>query len=219
MPARNSVKVYTQHGYYHLYNRGVEKRDIFLNRQDYTVFLSYLHEYLTPKDIPSLHAQLTNLKVAAVDKYHARRTLRMNNFSEDISLLAYCLMPNHFHLLLKQTTPHTIDRFMNSLGTRYTMYFNKKYKRVGSLYQGVYKAAPILYNNHLLYLSRYIHTQAYRTQPCSYEEYLGKRHTPWVKPDEILHYFFKHYPDLSYETFMKHPDDNLSFPTLEPEEH
>ena len=107
---------------------------------------------------------------------------------------------------------------MNSLGTRYTMYFNKKYKRVGSLYQGVYKAAPITNEGYFLHLSRYIHKQAYKTQPCSYNNYLKKKKTAWVKPEEILSYFSAQNPQLSYEAFVKQEeitDDIIAFPTLE----
>jgi putative transposase len=143
MPARNSRKVYLSEGYYHLYNRGVEKRDIFLDNQDYETFLSYLQEYLTPKDTERLKLKLEDTTLYATEKVIIRRALRLNNFSKELTMLSYCLMPNHFHFLIKQTKPATIDRFMNSLGTRYTMYFNKKYKRVGTLYQSVYKAAPL----------------------------------------------------------------------------
>ena len=217
MPARNSRKLYLENGYYHLYNRGVEKRKIFLDRQDYNVFLSYLNDYLTPKDTELLYAQISDLRTSPEEKATARKLLRMNNFEGDLTMLAYCLMPNHFHFFIKQHNPNTIDKFMNSLGTRYTMYFNKKYERVGSLYQGVYKAAPILEETHYLHLSRYIHKQAYKTQPCSYDEYLRKKITAWVKPDEILNFFSKTHPYLSYEAFVKSTDDSTIFPTLEEE--
>jgi putative transposase len=218
MPARNSRKVYLSEGYYHLYNRGVEKRDIFLDNQDYETFLSYLQEYLTPKDTERLKLKLEDTTLYATEKVIIRRALRLNNFSKELTMLSYCLMPNHFHFLIKQTKPATIDRFMNSLGTRYTMYFNKKYKRVGTLYQSVYKAAPLTNEKQFLNLSRYIHKQAYKTQPCSYEEYLGKKQTPWVNPTEILSVFMKKYPTLTYETFIKandHTVDVTPFPTLE----
>lgn len=217
MPARNSRKLYLENGYYHLYNRGVEKRNIFLDRQDYAVFLSYLNDYLTPKDTDFLYSQLNDLRTSAEDKARARKLLRMNNFESDLTMLAYCLMPNHFHFFIKQHNPNTIDRFMNSLGTRYTMYFNKKYDRVGSLYQGVYKAAPITNEIHFLHLSRYIHKQAYKTQPCSYDDYLGRKTTTWVKPAEILSFFSQKHPYRSYESFMKETDEDLLFPTLEQE--
>ncbi len=218
MPARNRIKPYLEDGYHHLYNRGVEKREIFLDRQDYNVFLSYLSEYLTPKDTEALMAQLADPTLYSSEKDAIRRKLRLNNFADEITMLAYCLMPNHFHFFVKQTKANTINVFMNSLGTRYSMYFNRKYKRVGSLYQGIYKAAPITNEGHFLYLSKYIHKQAYRSQPCSYEEYLGKKKTAWIKPDEILSYFSRKHPQLSYEAFVKEPDDSdeiMTLPTLE----
>lgn len=224
MPARNSQKNYIEDGYYHLYNRGVEKRKIFLDEQDYAVFLSYLKEYLLPKDTDFLQEQLISPTASREEKEKARKALRMNNFSDGITLLAYCLMPNHFHFFLKQTHPNTIDTFMNSLGTRYSMYFNKKYDRVGSLYQDVYKAAQIISETHYLHLSRYIHKQALaisaqgvplRKQPSSYDEYVGRKKTAWLRPDEILSYFSKSNSHLSYEAFVLEPADEILLPVLE----
>ncbi len=208
MAARNTVKQYLENGYYHLYNRGVEKRIIFLDAQDYSVFLSYLKEYLLPKDEEKLRERLSNPETSYKEKDKILKLLRMNNFSDEITLLAYCLMPNHFHFFVKQKSPNTIDKFMNSLCTRYSMYFNKKFKRVGSLYQDVYKAVLVNNEAQFLHLSRYIHKQAIKIdKPSSYEEYLGLRKTEWVKPEEILSYFSKSNPSLSYENFVKQEDD------------
>lgn len=210
MPARNSRKQYLENSYYHLYNRGVEKRTIFLDLQDYAVFLSYLKDYLLPKDEKALLEKFTDSTTSAKEKDKILKLLHLNNFAQEITLLAYCLMPNHFHFFLKQKSAKSIDTFMNSLGTRYTMYFNRKYKRVGSLYQGVYRAVQILSEEQFLYLTKYIHKQALllsntngREQPSSYMEYLGKRHTPWIKPDEVLSYFSKTNLKLSYQSFVE----------------
>jgi putative transposase len=111
---------------------------------------------------------------------------------------------------------------MNSLALRYTMYFNRKYKRVGHLYQGVYKAVLITSEPQFLHLSRYIHQQALASQdqvlrsysdyskhqPCSYLEYLNKRKTEWVHPEEVLSYFDKTNPNLSYKAFVKQDEDS-----------
>ncbi len=209
MPARNSRKKYTENGYYHLYNRGVEKRIIFENGQDYKVFLSYLKEYLMPKNIELLQDKLSDSSISYKEKAQIIKQLRLNNFSDEISMIAYCLMPNHFHFLVKQRNANSIDTFMNSIGTRYTMYFNKKYKRVGSLYQGVYKAVLIESDEQLLYLTRYIHLQSLasqgedlQSQPSSYEDYLGRNVTEWLNPNEILKFFSKHNPNLSYQAFV-----------------
>jgi len=226
MPAKNALKQYLKNGYYHIYNRGVEKRKIFLDQQDYAVFLSYFKEYLLPKDEKVLSERLTDPQISSKERDKVLKTLRMNNFAEQIILLAYCLMPNHFHFFVKQKEARSIDNFMRSLGTRYTAYFNRKYKRVGSLYQGVYKAVLITSEPQFLYLSRYIHRQALASQvasqgeslrelrekqPCSYPEYLGGRKTVWIHPEEILSYFNQINPKLSYKNFVSQQDgDQLS---------
>lgn len=218
MPARNTIKQYVENGYYHIYNRGVEKRLIFLDEQDYGVFLSYLKEYLTPKDVLELGQKLSNPNTSYKEKDKIHKLLRMNNFYEEISLLSYCLMPNHFHFFIKQKSALSIDKFMQSLCTRYTMYFNRKYKRVGSLLQAVYKAVLVATEEQFIYLSKYIHKQALASQgetlqgwkeeqPCSFAEYLGVRKTRWVYPDEVLAYFAKSNPTLSYKTFVLEQDD------------
>ena len=216
MPARNSRKEYVGNAYYHAYNRGVEKRKIFLDKQDYAVFLSYLKEYLLPKDTEGLHKQLASPNLSGKERDSILKALQRNNFADEITLLAYCLMPNHFHFFIKQNSANAIDVFMNSLGTRYTMYFNKKYDRVGSLYQDVYKAASVRSELYFLHLSRYIHKQALAFQgdalekyPCSYFDYVGKRKTAWVKPEEVLSYFSQENPSLSYEVFVRQEDDVL----------
>ncbi len=218
MPAKNSIKSYYEGGYYHLYNRGVEKRTIFLDKQDYFVFLSYLKEYLMPKDEDGLSQKLVDPATSSAEKNKILKLLRMNNFADEITLLAYCLMPNHFHFFLKQKSAGSIDKFMNSLGTRYSMYFNKKHDRVGSLYQDVYKAVSVVNESQFVYLSKYIHKQALalqgdalQEQPSSFREYLGDRQTEWVNPTEVLSYFSKINPDFSYERFvMESPDDEQS---------
>ncbi len=203
MPAKNRRKNYLENGYYHLYNRGVEKRKIFLDKQDYAVFLSYLKEYLLPKNEKELHKKLDNPKLSYKEREKVLKALQLNNFSNEIKLLCYCLMPNHFHLFVKQKNSESIDRFMNSLSTRYSMYFNRKYKRVGALCQGVYKAVLIEDDNQFIYLSKYIHKQAIRIDtPSSYLEYLGVRKTEWLKHEEITSNFSNNFPGLAYENFV-----------------
>lgn len=220
MPAKNSIKQYLENGYYHIYNRGVEKRLIFLDQQDYLVFLNYLKEYLLPKDEKSLREQLSSPSTTYREKDKILRQLRLNNFADEITLLAYCLMPNHFHFFVKQKGARSIDSFMQSLGTRYTMYFNRKYKRVGSLFQAVYKAVLVTHDEQFVYLSKYIHKQALASkgetlqgwmgQPSSYPKYLGKRGTEWVHPEEVLSYFSKTNPGLSYQAFVEEIEDDFT---------
>lgn len=215
MPTKNSVKIYAGEGFYHLYNRGVEKRNIFLDEQDYAVFTSYLKTYLTPRNSDELHNILSSKEHNYKEKEKALKMLSLKNFADEINLLAYCLMPNHFHLLVRQENYNSIDHLMRALATRYAVYFNKKYKRVGSLFQGVYKAVMVGHERQLLHLSRYIHLNPLIkprlsvdqwpeiTLPFSLPEYLGQRRTEWVKPDMVLSYFDKERSAKSYLEFLK----------------
>lgn len=219
MPASNRTKLYVEESYYHIYNRGVEKRLIFLDEQDYGVFLSYLKEYLSFRNDKELSDRLTNPNTSYKERDKILRALKLNNFFGEINLLAYCLMPNHFHFFVKQRGAQSIDKFMQSLATRYVMYFNRKYKRVGALFQDIYKAVIIETDEQFVYLSKYIHKQAgihlatqgstFRgwEQPSSLPEYLGRRKTEWVKPDEVLAYFSKSNPRNSYQAFVSKQED------------
>jgi len=216
--SRNSVKIYIDNSFYHIYNRGVEKRDIFLDDQDYSTFLSYLQTYLSPKDEKGLSEIIISKKSTPEDKDKAVKLLRLKNYNENIELVCYALMPNHFHLLIRQRR-NAFNHLMNSLGTRYGMYFNRKYNRIGVLFQDVYKAVYIETDEQLLHLSRYINLNPLRTlnlpinkwneapYPCSLPEYLNKRQTDWIKTHYILDYFIKKNPNTDYENFIGLPLD------------
>lgn len=211
MPARNVLKPYVENGFYHIYNRGVEKRVIFLDRQDESVFLSYIKEYLTPKNVSALTKIIVDLESSPGQKAEATKSLRMNNFYDEIKLLAYCLMPNHFHLLVKQNGERSVEKLMRSLSTRYVQYFNRRHdKRVGSLFQDAYKAVLVESDEQLLHLSRYIHRNALlkgvslreSPHPSSYRNYLGLVKQEWVSPEGILIFFAKSGFN-SYQSFVE----------------
>lgn len=226
MPSRNVVKVYAEKSYSHVYNRGVEKRTIFKDTQDYKVFLNYLKEYLNPPPDPENRKTIFTLQGETFNAFKRQP----KNYNNKVILTAYCLMPNHFHLLLYQTSKKDMQEFIRSLCTRYSIYFNKKYNRVGGLFQGPYKAVLINDDSYLLHLSRYIHlnplehtdnlVEAY----SSYADYLGIRKTAWVKPDFILNYFnqklapefkkFNSYKDF-VEKNKKDPEEELGKLILE----
>lgn len=201
MPAKNTLKPYIEGGFYHIYNRGVEKREIFLDDRDYRVFLSYLKLYLEPRDETSLRSLLAEPDTPWKEKDKALKLLKLNNFYDEISLLSHCLIPNHFHLSIRQKSANGIEKFMRSLGTKYVQYFNKRYERVGPLFQGTYKAVLVESDEQLLHLSRYIHIQPIKHSLrsllaelreysySSYGDYLGQRKTNWVHPEEILKFF------------------------------
>jgi len=127
---------------YHIYNRGVDKRNIFLNTKDYQRFSDSLFVFNNTENLNG--RRFTTL-------------LRDKGNDSLVNVIAYCLMPNHFHLLLEQLTDNGITKFLQKMTTSYTMYFNKKYSRTGALIQGVFKRSHIKSNGRLLEMSRYIH--------------------------------------------------------------
>jgi putative transposase len=141
MPSKNTLKEYEPGGYYHLYNRGVNKRLIFKDQKDYSTFLSYLQFYLSPPPVLRGDSSQDRLPIAP--------SKVLKNYYGEIELLAYCLMPNHFHLMVKQTTEYGINHFMRSLCTKYAHYFNARYNRVGHLFQDTYNAVRIKIEYHL----------------------------------------------------------------------
>lgn len=174
--------------FYHVYNRGSEKRIIFQSSRDYTNFL---------------------LRVEEIGKKFA------------IQILCYCLMPNHFHLLIKQASSYSIAQFMNSLQLGYAKFFNTKYQRVGPLFQGRFKAKLLENEAYLLQLSAYIHRNpvprlinpeksrdlalsTLNEYPySSYPTYIGRTNEGFIEKDTILSYFSKTNPNLTYQSFVE----------------
>ena len=192
LPTKNLHRIDEESIYAHVYNKGVEKRIIFNDEEDYKVFIGFLKDYLTaPKSPDSIK------KTFKVHNRIFRGTPHQpKNYLNQVELIAYCLMPDHFHLLLHQVTKNSLEKFIRSLCTRYSMYFNKKYKRSGALFEGPYKSVQVKGELQLIHLSRFFHhTGGY----CSYQEYLGKRVTPWIKPQVILSQFNR---ETTYEDFV-----------------
>jgi REP element-mobilizing transposase RayT len=174
MPARNIVKQYVEDGYYHVYSRGINKQRIFLDKQDYEVFLSLFKRYLS--DEPQ----------------NDSKKRPYPNFHDEVTLLAYCLMSNHFHAFVLQNNPEAIKELFKSVITAYSTYFNKKYDRQGPVFQSRYKASLILNDAYFEHISRYIHLnpENYEEYPySSYQFYLGKKHASWVNPASIMDSF------------------------------
>lgn len=219
MPSKNALKEYGAGGYYHLYNRGVNKRLIFKDAKDYSTFLSYLQFYLTPP--PNLRGLSSQVKISP--------SKVLKNYAEEIILLSYCLMPNHFHLMIRQNTDHGIDHFMRSLITKYVRYFNTRYKRVGHLFQARYKAVRIIDEYQFTYLTKYIHRNPLALSACedcprrlaeykysSYGNYLHHFQQPWVSTEDVLSYFSQTNPHSTYQNFVEEsdPDDVTRIATI-----
>ncbi len=170
---------------YHIYNRGVGKMKIFKDEEDFKVFLFRLKENLFPELIKNNHLPKSAYR---------RKTLPINSFD----LISYCLMPNHFHLLIKQNSDISISILILKLCGGFSKYFNKKYNRVGSLFQDQFKAVLIYKNEQLLWTSLYIHKNPLEAgiinNLCNYKwnsylDYAGLKNNIPCKKEIILKQF------------------------------
>lgn len=173
MPTKNVAKVFVPNAFFHVYNRGWNLGKIFLDETDYIYFESLLARHLSPQPVEDSNGKL------------------YKHFYSDVHLVAYCLMGNHFHLLLYQYDESAITRLMTSLITAYTAYFNKRHKRRGSLFESTYKAVWIGNDTQLQHITRYIHLNHAKYaiwKHSSYQDYLSSARV-WVEPDPILELF------------------------------
>ncbi len=192
---------------YHIYNRGVDKRKIFLDDQDYFRFIHDLFEFNDEE--PTLNvAYYFNSKSQEIESQHIEKERNPRKLL--VEILVFTLMPNHFHLVLKQKRERGIVKFMQKLGTGYTNYFNKNYERVGSLFQGRFKAVLVSEDAHFINLPFYIHTNpldliygsstSIDWRKCadflenykwsSFQDYIGKKNFPSITSRKFLLDFF-----------------------------
>jgi putative transposase len=184
MPRKNVVKQYHPDSFYHIYSRGVAKQSIFKDSTDYLVFINLFGRYLSKKPVQN----------SARMQYPWLR--------QEIDLLAYCLMPNHIHILVYQHNQRGITNLMRALFTSYGMYFNKRYKRVGPIFQSSYLAKRIDQDNYLDHISRYIHLnpKGWRHYPySSIGQYLSPKEEDWLDISRILSLFNS---KRDYEKFL-----------------
>ncbi len=166
--------------YYHIYNRGVEKRNIFQDINDQERFIKLLR--LTNGQKSLVFRSVQGLPLDTIDVGDRL-----------VAVIAYALMPNHFHLLVREIVDGGISIYMEKLLTAYAMYFNKKHSRVGPLFQGTYKAEHVDHDEYLKYLFAYIHLNPIKLiQPHWKEE--GIRHEKKVR-QYLNAYRFSSYPD------------------------
>ena len=137
---------------YHALNRGVDKRKIFLDKQDY---LRFVHSLFVLNDQSIINTTFYSFSKFRNNEVQLRKFKNPRKLLVDIH--AFSLMPNHYHLLLSPRTENGIPRFMHKLGTSYVKYFNQKYKRKGTLFEGRYKSISVIDESHFYHLPYYIH--------------------------------------------------------------
>ncbi|HBK35099.1 MAG: hypothetical protein UU08_C0001G0027 [Candidatus Uhrbacteria bacterium GW2011_GWE2_40_58] len=174
--------------YYHIFNRGTDKRDIFLCERDFQRFYESLYlfndrHYKHEKgDLLTRTCLLSGHEIFEVDR------------EPFVSILSFCLMSNHFHLFVRQETDDGISKFMKRVLQGYSRFFNKKYKRSGTLYEGRFKDVLIEKDGHLEHMPRYIHLNALDVSNLGWRE--GKIQD-WDKAKLVLDY----YPWSSHHTY------------------
>lgn len=176
MPRRNIIKEYGAGEYYHVYNRGVEKIQIFRDDQDYVFLLRLLKAYLSPE-------------VSFDD-----RGRELPNYSDKVELVAYCLMPTHYHFFVHLLESDGLEKLMRSVMTTYSRYFNQKYNRTGTLFQNSFLASRVTNESYFWHISRYIHLNPIDLPNGNYPRYpyssigyfLGEKHAKWLHEERVV---------------------------------
>lgn len=212
MPSKNRIKTYKSGGVYHIYNRGIEGREIFTNEQDYEMFLKILENYSSDKK--ASEDTIYKRERPYLSKHRSEMKL-----SDEIEILAYCLMPDHYHLLVWQKNEDGITKLLRRVVTSYVMYFNQRYKRNGPLFENIYRAVLVEDEHQILELSRYIHMNPVSRQVrrfglvetnsgiapeyyiySSYKDYISGNDGPIIKTGKIKNLVktgsYKDYMDL-----------------------
>lgn len=194
--------------FYHIYNRGVDKRLVFNDKDDYFNFLIRLRDFNNDS--------VFEKRILALKEPSSLIAKELGSLPHQVDIIAYCLNSNHYHLLVKQLSGKGIEKFMHKIGTGYTNYFNKKYQRSGSLFQGKFKAVHIETDEQLLYTSCYINgnaeihkiSQAAKWPWASYPDYIGRREGTLINKAIILKDFknTEEYKKLT-ETIIKESGD------------
>jgi len=205
MPGRKTVLANNET--YHILNRGISHQLTFKTKRDFSRAIETLRYYQNEK-LPMRFSQF-----ALFSKERKEEAIRKiaNKKQFLVKIVAFCLMPNHFHFILEQIKDGGIASFMSKFTNSYTRYFNVKNRRHGPLFQGKFKAVRVESEAQLLHLSRYIHLNPYssyiiRNTPeienypySSFREYLGKSKIEFCNKEDILSQFKNRY---SYRKFV-----------------
>ena len=214
MPSIYYNRNFRQGNFYHLLNRGANKLNVFKDITDYITFTDIIQYYLNYPNGKALSLLQRNAEETKT------KLLKVRNLESSFELHGYCLMPNHFHLLVyqkhKPKNNNSISNYMRRVMITYAMYTHYKYKRSGTLFQGRYKNVIVDTKDQLLYLSKYIHLNplpllsSLKSLPeypySSYPDYLGNVDRKWLQTSTILNYYKKS-PVKQYQQFIESEED------------
>ncbi|HEY5600777.1 MAG TPA: transposase [Patescibacteria group bacterium] len=202
MPSNRKI-VLANGEYYHLFNRGVERRPVFTNKREFLRAVDLVNFYRFDKP-PLRYSKYLSLEE------DQRQNFLTNLNGKAVEIIVFCLMSNHFHFLVRQVQENGISKFMANFMNSYTKFFNTKYQRVGPLFQGAFKAVHIESDEQLLHLSRYIHLnpvmgfivkpdQLKDYQWSSYNSYIGNSNVNIVDKEIVMNFFRK---PIKYQEFV-----------------
>ncbi len=192
-------RIYTK-GIFHIYNRGVEKRDIFLTANHYRQFIKSIKHY-QHFDYPYSQYKAKMEKASSPeDKTKIHKFLETKRIKTPVSIISFCLMPNHYHLTLKQLCEGGISSFMHRIGTSYTNYFNIKADRTGRLFEAPFKSKEVRSRKQLCHLVRYQHlnpkkigylkiSELINYEWSSLKNYIKEGEEKWVVTKQVLDCF------------------------------
>ena len=181
---------------YHVLNRGVEKRNIFMDQRDYVRFVHDLYEFNDEK--PALNVNYSFKKMDLRNPYIRER-------DNIVDIHGWCLMRNHYHLLLSERIEGGLTLFIRKLNVGYANYFNERYNRVGSLFQGRTKRIHINSDAYFLHILNYIHFN-----PLDYTSYSRNWRGRRVEDPKRAHHYLLKYRWSSYLDYCAKPN----FPSL-----
>ena len=172
-------------GFYHIYNRAVERRMMFPEQRDYTRFFMALYLF---NDATIHDYDLSHINPRGLASYGENR-------KPLVDIVHWSLMPNHFHLLLCQRSDGGITAFMQKVGTSFSMYFNKKYERTGRLFENSFKAKPVEHDEYLSHLSVYIPLNPLGLRWGEWKEYGVPKKDFGTAKEYLLTYRWSSFPD------------------------
>jgi putative transposase len=161
---------------YHIYNRGVSKMEIFRSGRDYKRFINLI-DYYRFANLPLRFSHFQKLSIKE------REAINFLSNGKVVEVIAYCLMPNHFHLILKQISDKGISTFLSRVSNSYARYFNLKNAHSGHLLEGNFKAVRVENDEQLIHLSRYIHLNPVTSFIIKADQLAGYR---WSSIGEFL---------------------------------
>jgi putative transposase len=188
--------------FYHVYNRGSHKQTLFKNERDYIRFLFLILHLQAPITFRNLDRQVNyfqkhgKFKITEADVHEITQQRR-------VDLIAFVIMPNHFHLCVQSHSDTGVSEYLHRIGTAYSMYFNKKYNQSGHVFQGKYKAKIIEDDNSLTRVSTYIHQNPWELKLThnyswsSLQDYQENRWGALLQPSLVINRFesFRDYVD------------------------